>query len=285
MPELPEVETIRRQLDDGLRGKTIARIELLRSERETPRGRKFVRTLQGCVVERIERRAKLLIWKFKGGGALVAHLKMTGKFVFAGRDYAPGKHDRAIFEFESSAAAASRARRSSRQDTTRLVWSDVRQFGFLRVVNDAELNRLLAAYGPEPLEASGEELAARLERPKTRTVKAALLDQATIAGVGNIYADEALHRAGLRPTRRLGRLTASDRLRLAREIQNVLCESIARRGTSASDYVDARGEKGGFLSSLRVYGRAGSACRKCNTPVKRIVLGQRGTHYCPECQE
>ncbi len=269
MPELPEVETIRRQLDRRLRGKTIARIELLRTGRETPRGRRFVAALEGRIIKRVERRAKLLIWRFAGGGALAAHLKMTGRLVFVGGDYEPGKHDRAIFYFRG---------------TQRLIWSDVRQFGFLRIVKDAELDRLLSAYGPEPLETSVGELASRLERPKTRTVKAALLDQAAIAGVGNIYADEALHRAGIRPTRRLGRLTQADRLRLAREIQNVLRESIAMRGTSASDYVDAKGERGGFLRLLRVYGREGLACRKCNTRVKRVVLGQRGTHYCPGCQ-
>ena len=251
MLELPEVETIRRQLGRDCAARP-RRIELLRTD-AGPRGRRFVAALEGRIIKRVERRAKLLIWRFAGGGALAAHLKMTGRLVFVGGDYEPGKHDRAIFYFRG---------------TQRLIWSDVRQFGFLRIVKDAELDRLLSAYGPEPLETSVGELASRLERPKTRTVKAALLDQAAIAGVGNIYADEALHRAGIRPTRRLGRLTQADRLRLAREIQNVLRESIAMRGTSASDYVDAKGERGGFLASVQA------------SRVKRVVWSAE--HYCPD---
>jgi len=194
---------------------------------------------------------------------------MTGKFLIVDSAYQPTKHDRIRFEFD---------------DGTIMVWSDVRQFGFIHHVSVNELDDILSAYGPEPLETPAEILAARIETPKTRKLKVALLDQGVIAGIGNIYADEACHRAGLRPARRLGSLTSSDRLRVMREAKNVLTESLAQKGTSANDYVDTHGERGGFLGFLRVYGREGERCHACGTPIKRIVLAQRGTHYCPSCQ-
>lgn len=271
MPELPEVETIRRQLHQQLAGATIRSMELLRSGRESPMGEEFKKRLKGKTIERVERRAKLLIWRFTNDEALAAHLKMTGRFVFVGDDYTPTKHDRIIFHFDGKRS---------------LVWSDVRQFGFLRLFSNAsEVEVILSAYGPEPLEVEAAHLAEQLDRLSNRTVKAALLDQAVIAGVGNIYADESLHRAGIRPTRRLSSLTSAERLRLAQEIQTILAESIAQQGTSANDYVDTRGEKGGFLDLLRVYGRSQKSCRECQTLIKKIVLAQRGTHYCPSCQK
>jgi formamidopyrimidine-DNA glycosylase len=188
-----------------------------------------------------------------------------------------------MFEFVD--APALRPGRTSHVSAEYLVWSDVRKFGFVKFVERPEIESVMACYGPEPLEARAEELADRLKAPKTRMVKAALLNQEVIAGVGNIYADEALHRARIRPTRRLGSLTEKERLALAKDIQKVLCESIELGGTSANDYVDARGEKGGFLDFLRVYGRKGEGCRDCGTPIKRIVIGQRSTHYCPKCQK
>jgi len=276
MPELPEVETIAKQLDKKLRGRTIKSVELLQTGRETPQGSKFVKAVEGKKIERITRRAKLLIWNFTDGSAMLAHLKMTGRFVFVDKDYQLGKHDRAIFIFSGLRIADS--------GLVRLVWSDVRKFGFVKIVKPAELVDVMACYGPEPLESQAQELADRLKSPKTRMVKAALLNQEVIAGVGNIYADEALHRAKLRPTRRLGTLSIEDRLRLAKEIKRVLCEALKQGGTSANDYVDASGAKGKFLDFLRVYGRKGERCRECGTEIKRITIGQRGTHYCPKCQ-
>lgn len=277
MPELPEVETIARQLDKRLRGFTVKSVELLQTGRETPRGKLFVQALTGKKIEKIGRRAKLLIWYFTDGTAMLAHLKMTGRFVFVGKNYVSGKHDRAIFVFVHGRPSSNVAR-------TVLVWSDVRKFGFVKMVKAPELIEVLSCYGPEPLESQAQDLADRLKLPKTRMIKVALLNQEVIAGVGNIYADEALHRAKLRPTRRLGTLTGDDRLRLAREIKKILCESLEKGGTSANDYVDAGGEKGKFLDFLRVYGRSGEKCLDCGTAIKRMTIGQRGTHYCPKCQ-
>jgi formamidopyrimidine-DNA glycosylase len=269
MPELPEVETVKRQLHAGLAGKTIESVTLLKSGREKPAGKRFVEAVIGKTIEAVERRAKLLVYRFTDGTAMTAHLKMTGKFVFVDVDYASTKHDRMIFEFGD----------------TRLVWNDVRQFGFVHLVSGKELEEILSKYGPEPLITSKEQLAKSIERPKTRMIKAALLNQEVIAGVGNIYADEACHRAGILPMRRLGKMKEADRINLMRHLKELLDEAVKQRGTSANDYVDTEGKKGGFLSLLRVYGREGEKCLNCGDLIKRIVVAQRGTHYCGGCQK
>lgn len=270
MPELPEVETVRRQLHERIAGKTIRDVELYKVGRERPEGKKFVSAVVGKRLLGVERRAKVLIFRFNDGSAMLGHLKMTGKFLFVHKKYSPTKHDRMLFVFTGD---------------TRMIWSDVRMFGYLRFVNEQGAVEALSIYGPEPLETPAEALADRLKAPKTRKVKAALLDQTAIAGVGNIYADEACFRASIRPTRRLSTLTAADRLRLAQEIKNVLAESIAQKGTSANDYVDTDGEKGGFLNFLQVYGREEQPCRTCEKPIKKMALVGRGTHYCATCQK
>lgn len=269
MPELPEVETIRRQLHDRLAGRTIVRAELLRSGREFPASDAFISGVLEQQVVRVERRAKLLVWRFNNGTSMLGHLKMTGKFLFVAKHTVPGKHDRLRFVFDNG---------------EHVMWSDVRQFGYVKLIANDELERLFSGIGPEPLSTPIDELAARFVRPKTRKIKTALLDQSAIAGVGNIYADEACHRAGIRPTRRIASLTRADRIRLMSEVVQVLQESIAQKGTSANDYIDATGERGGFLALLRVYGRGGEPCRTCSIPIKKIILGGRGTHYCPNCQ-
>lgn len=269
MPELPEVETVRRQLHARLAGRVFRDVSIWKAGREFPPGDAVAGALRGRRIVSVDRRAKLLLWRLDDGHALSAHLKMTGRFTFVEGGAIEGKHDRVAFDFD---------------DGTRVVWADIRKFGFLRLLDAAETEATLAAYGPEPLEADAETLAARFASPAKRAIKAALLDQAVLAGVGNIYADEALHRAGIRPTRPVRRLSAAERLRLAEAVRSILAESLAQRGTSANDYVDTDGERGGFLDLLRVYGREGEPCRSCGGPIKRIVLGQRGTHFCPVCQ-
>ncbi len=269
MPELPEVETIRYQLALRLEGTKIEDIVIWKTGRETPVGREFVQSLIGRKIQTIERRAKLLIWRLDDDRALTAHLKMTGRFVFVNTDYQPAKHDRMLFQLSGG---------------TRLVWADMRQFGFLRLVDQETLDCILDMYGPEPLEVEPAVLAERLVKPGTRKVKVALLNQEVIAGVGNIYADEACFRAGIHPTRNLGSLKQDDRLRLAQAIQEVLRESLARKGTSARQYVDTMGSRGAFKDFLRVYARAKQPCLICQTPIEKILVGQRGTHFCPVCQ-
>jgi formamidopyrimidine-DNA glycosylase len=269
MPELPEVETVKRQLHTCLAGRRILRVEVWKKGRMQPEGSAFSQRVQDRVVQSVERRAKLLIFKLDDGYALTSHLKMTGKFVFVQTDYQRQKHDRILFVMD---------------DGTRVVWSDVRQFGFIHHVSAGELAEILLAYGPEPLETEAMRLAERISQPKTRILKSALLNQRVVAGLGNIYADEACHRAGLRPMRRLGSLSKTDRESVMRHAQDILRESIAQKGTSVNDYVDTQGQRGGFLGWLQVYGRAGEACLRCKGKIKKMVLVQRGTHYCPSCQ-
>jgi len=270
MPELPEVETVRRQLHAALAGQTILKVALYLTGREVPAGPLFVAGVVGKTVESIDRRAKLLIWRFTDGSGFVGHLKMTGKFLLVPLDYTPAKHDRLKFITKSSA----------------VIWNDVRKFGYVKAfANAAELESLLTSYGPEPLISTAADLASRLLTPKTRVLKAALLDQTVIAGIGNIYADEACHRSGLRPTRRLSTLSAAQRLTLSTEIKNVLSASLALNGTTSNNYLDVNGERGGFVDFLQVYGRAGQPCRTCASPIKKLTLAGRGTHYCPQCQK
>lgn len=273
MPELPEVETIRRQLDQRLRGATIKKIELFRTGRERPVGKAFIEALTGQTIQSVDRRAKLLIWRLKNTQAILAHLKMTGKFLFVDQTQEVTKHDAIRFTCTSSEG-----------EMFFLVWNDVRKFGFMEVVSAERLKTTLEAYGPEPLDVPPETLASCLRSPKTRLLKAALLNQACIAGIGNIYADEACHRVGIHPRRTLGSLSNTERLHLARAIQAVLLESLDLRGTSAHTYMDTSGSKGGFFSFLRVYGREGGPCRTCGTAIEKFRLVQRGTHVCPKCQ-
>lgn len=271
MPELPEVETIKRQLHDRLKGRVISGVEIWKTGRETPVGNKFVQAILGKKLIGVNRRAKILIFQFVDGSAIVGHLKMTGKFLFVPKNYTREKHDRILFVLSGG--------------RERLVWSDVRTFGYLKCVTAKGLDEALCKYGPEPLEASIEELAERLLTPLSRTIKAALLNQECIAGVGNIYADEACHRAGIRPTRRLASLTAKNRSEVIKEVKKILQKSIDLKGTTANDYVDTNGTQGGFSALLKVYGRENQPCLKCKTPIKKIVLAGRGTHYCPTCQK
>ncbi|MCC7357675.1 bifunctional DNA-formamidopyrimidine glycosylase/DNA-(apurinic or apyrimidinic site) lyase [Candidatus Uhrbacteria bacterium] len=274
MPELPEVETVRRQLDERLRDSSIVSVHIFQMGREFPSGKKLIDALVGKRILHISRRAKLLLWDFTDGMTMSAHLKMTGRFVFVDEHVKNGKHDRILFELQHPLYG--------RQF---VMWSDVRKFGYISVLSKKEREEIVSSYGPEPLTTSVEKLADCFVLPKTRKIKSAILDQKTIAGVGNIYADEALFRAGILPMRTLGDISASERLSLAKNIIEILEESLLQQGTSSHDYVDTQGKKGGFLDFLRVYGREGEACRTCAEPISKIILNQRGTHFCRRCQK
>lgn len=270
MPELPEVETVCRQLDERLSGKAILELRVLAGGKLLPSADVVAQTVRTKSVRRVYRRAKLIIIELSDDSSLVVHLKMTGRLVFESATEPAGKHDRAHFVFTSG--------------NDRLTWADVRRFGYIKAMTQDDLTALFADYGPEPLELSPEELAMHLPKRKT-SIKALLLNQEIISGVGNIYADEAFHRAGIRPGRRAHTLTAADRVRLATHLQDILRESIAQRGTSANDYVDTTGGRGGFLSLLRVYGRAGEPCLACATPLSASRVAGRGTVFCARCQK
>ncbi len=276
MPELPEVETVMRGLSLRLTDRVLTRLTLNRHDlrRKFPEGLR--ERIEGRRVERLERRAKYILMHFSGGGVLIAHLGMSGRMVIAngGGSLAADPHDHVIFRFD---------------DGTVVSFNDARRFGLLDFAETAELARhpLLAALGPEPLSNAfnGPVLAAAL-RGKATPIKAALLDQRIVAGLGNIYVSEALYWAGLSPRRRAATVTGERAERLARAIRDVLDRAIAAGGSSLRDYVQASGELGYFQQHWAVYGKEGEPCPACDCRqgVRRITQGGRSTFYCAKRQ-
>ena len=261
MPELPEVETVVRTLAPHLVGRTITRAEF-RSRFVTPGDRvAFAARLAGRQIESIERRGKF-IWIRLDSGHLAVHLGMTGRLLFNGVE---GPHTQGLFEFGDAM----------------LIYDDPRQFG--RIEWSRGVPERIAALGPEPLLIGGEDFAARLRLRSTK-VKPLLLNQSFLAGLGNIYVDEALFRASIHPNTPANRMSRARALGLHQAIVQILSMAIAHRGSSISDYVDADGARGGFQNLHQAYGREGKPCLRCGTAIRRIVVAQRGTHYCPKCQ-
>jgi len=275
MPELPEVETVRRQLAGTLIGRTIERITLRRTDVIRGAGpRRFRETLRGQTVEALDRRGKALIVRLSDGVALLVHLGMTGRFCLAPPGVPLAEHTHMIAYLA---------------DGGRLVFRDPRRFGHLELTCADALDETetLRNVGIDAL--APEFTAARLSEAlagRTAPIKAALLDQRRFAGVGNIYACEALFRAHIDPTALCGELDAQQVKALHRALRAVLRASIAAEGTTIADYVNGNGVPGGFQRRLRVYGREGEACpsRGCTGTIARIVQSNRSTFYCPLCQ-
>lgn len=274
MPELPEVETIRRDLEPEITGRVINGIEVHHDDIVLAPGdaRSLRRRLKGRRIDRVGRRAKYLLFHLDDGSVLQTQLRMSGRFVL-GRD-APDPA-----EFRHIAA------RLHLDDGRTLFYDDTRRLGGLRLL-DADLwTSEEARLGPEPLESTYRAAdLARALAPTRAPVKNALMDQRRVAGVGNIYASEALFRARVDP-RRPGRELADDEVkRLHRSLRSVLREALDQAGTSFQNYRAVNGRSGGFQSLLRVYGRDGEPCGKCRRPIERIVQAGRSTFYCPSCQ-
>jgi formamidopyrimidine-DNA glycosylase len=255
MPELPEVETTVRALAPHVTGRTILQARFF-----TPRilGGKAEPDLAGRTIVAVGRRGKYILLDL-GGDVLSIHLGMTGKLLV---NAPPQAHTRAWFTLDGAT----------------MNFVDPRMFGRIEW-NPARIAKL----GPEPLEVPFDEFASRLKARRTR-IKALLLDQTFLSGVGNIYADESLHRALIHPRASAARLAPERARRLYKAIRQVLAEAIASGGSSISDYVDAEGRKGWFQMHHRVYQRDGEKCRRCGGTIHRILVSQRGTHYCPGCQ-
>jgi formamidopyrimidine-DNA glycosylase len=267
VPELPEVETIARDLDPLVRGR---RIMKLRAAHKPPVFDKHSlppRTIEGRMIQSVGRAGKFIIFELGDDLRLAIHLRMTGSVLYQSTS-ATVPYTRATFVLDNGA---------------RLVFADVRKFGRMRVFRGDPRSAL--GLGVDPF---AEELTAALlgdlTRGRTTPVKSWLLDQKRLAGVGNIYACESLFHARVRPKRRVGKLSPQERARLLVCLRRVLRSAIQHRGSSVDDYVDAGGKEGAFQKQLTVYGRAGMPCRRCGTPIRRIVLGQRGTFFCPVCQ-
>jgi formamidopyrimidine-DNA glycosylase len=271
VPELPEVETISRGLANAIVGKTIARVEVRMAKiAVAPPGVGFAEALRGARVAGVGRRGKFVVVELGSGRRLAIHLRMTGRLIVQApgvREAHPYTH--VLLHF---------------RDGWRLCFADVRQFGRMRLLEAGD--PWDADGGLEPLsEAFTSQAFVSMLDGRRTSIKAFLLDQKHISGVGNIYACEALWEAGIRPSRPAFRLTKPARRRLHGAIQDVLLRSIEARGTSVDDYVDAEGLKGGFQNELSVYGRGGEPCRRCGSPIVRTVLGQRGTWWCRGCQK
>lgn len=273
MPELPEVEIIRGQLEKELVGARIAACELGLPRlvtHPTPLG--YRRGLKGRRVECVARRGKYLLIELEGDRELVLHLGMTGSLMLSPHHGERPRHTHIVFQLE---------------DGRDLLYVDPRTFGETALLGRGDREPLpgLHRMGPEPLsgEFTCEELASAL-RGKCR-VKSALLDQSRVAGIGNIYADESLHRAGVNPLRRLDTLSPAEIECIHAAVREVLREAISRGGSSVSDYVNLRGERGGFQDSHRVYRREGEPCSTCGTAIRREVISGRSSYFCPRCQK
>ena len=272
MPELPEVETIVRGLREQIPGATISKVsvkhpDILGADSVS----KFQRALRGRTMNSVDRRAKNIVIALDDGSTLVIHLGMTGRLMVTKTPASTGlRHVAVRFDFE---------------DGRTLLYDDVRRFGRLEHFESGHWDRRALEFGVEPLsDAFTAEKLFELTRLSVTPIRNWLLDPYRIAGIGNIYANEALFRAGVRPTRRANKLTRADAARLRDTLRAVLQESIDRRGTTLNDYRDAQGQEGAFLTLLQVYDRAGEPCVKCGTPIKRIVLSNRSAYYCPRCQ-
>lgn len=273
MPELPEVETISRDLRDKLSGHTIKRAEVF-WDREIgyPSVPEFLEFVRGRRIEGTARRAKFVVIRLSDNATLLTHLKMTGQLLYVGAAEPPNRYTRVLLHLDRG---------------KQLRFVDIRKFGRMYLVEADRLQDFpkIAELGPEPLEEAFTLAAFRalLKRRKGR-IKPLLMNQGFLAGMGNIYVDEALFRSGIHPLRPSATLKPKDVAKLHQAIIDVLEESIANRGSSIDDYRDPAGQKGYHHVYLRVYGRTGEACLVCGTPIRKMVVGGRGTHFCPKCQ-
>jgi formamidopyrimidine-DNA glycosylase len=289
MPELPEVETVRRGLEPILVGNEFARVEQRRPDLRFPLPKRFGERLSGRRIEALDRRAKYLLARLDDGEVLVMHLGMTGRFSidqngqfgqFAHEQKPAPKHEHIVFHLG---------------DGTSVRYSDARRFGYMDLIPNKRLDQhaLFKGLGVEPLspDFTADWLASRL-KGKATSIKAALIDQKLIAGLGNIYAGEALFRAGISPLKLAGSLVTKSGKpttkteALVTAVKTVLEDAIKAGGSSLRDYRRADGELGEFQHRFKVYGREGKACSRkgCGGTVRRIVQGGRSTFYCPTCQ-
>ncbi len=271
MPELPEVETTRRGIRAALRGRRVTGFVLRNHRLRWPVDRALTKVLPGQRVRDVRRRAKYLLVDLDGG-TLIAHLGMSGSLRVLPASTPWLKHDHYEIQFDKGGC---------------LRFNDPRRFGSLHwVTGDPLEHPLLAGLGPEPLgrDFDGSYLAGRAQGRKV-AIKQLIMDQRVVVGVGNIYASEALFRAGIHPRRAAGKVSRARYDKLAEGVRAVLGEAIRQGGTTLRDYVNADGTPGYFRQKLYVYERDGQPCRRCGTPIRKLAQGQRSTYFCPACQK
>lgn len=273
MPELPEVESIRRSLAEKLTGRWIREVEILLPRQiKWPDAPGFSARLMGHQIIRLGRRGKYLLFVLDQGGYLIFHLRMTGRLLYAQNGFVQDAYARILFHLDGDAL---------------LVYADTRTLGAVYALQSDELWRIrgLAEMGPEPLtDAFSIAYLQKVLKGKQGKIKSFLLNQKFIGGIGNIYADEALFLAGIHPLRKAGSLSDEEVKRLHQSVNQVIREGIAEGGTTFRDYIDGNGKKGHHQEHLFVYHRQGQPCRNCGACIEKIVVGGRGTHFCPHCQ-
>lgn len=288
MPELPEVETVRRGLYELVRGRTIAQVAH-DTDKSFPNATADVRAfLIGATITDVRRRAKVLLIELSTGYTLVVHLKMTGQLVFVGADARFGAghpNDSLIGELPDKSTRVT----FTFTDDSHLHFNDQRKFGWVRLMPTVEVPNIdfMKKVGPEPLDAdfTPEEFMQRFKRRAKTSIKAALLDQTVIAGVGNIYADEGLWGARIHPRRLVGSLTEAEFYRLYDEIRAVMNLAIDKGGSSNHTYINAEGKRGSYMDFARAFRREGQPCpRHPDVMIEKIRVAGRGTHICPVCQ-
>lgn len=276
MPELPEVETVARGLQKSVAGRRILSVWLGKTDFiDNPAA--LEQFLPGQAIDRVERYGKFMLLRLsarpvESNGekqrALLVHLGMTGNLAPASAAQPQAKHTHARFTLD---------------DGRELRYTDPRRFGRIAYLEDASLSAELAKFGAEPLLIGAEEFAARI-RGRHARIKALLLDQTVLRGVGNIYADESLWRARIHPAKLAARLTLAEARALRKALQSVLQRAIAMRGSSISDFLDAEGQPGEYQLHHRAYGREGEKCHRCRARIRRTIVAGRGSYFCPRCQ-
>ncbi len=287
MPELPEVETVRRGLAELIPGKTVTAAYHIDSPKSFPNAAADVRQfLLGSTILSVSRRAKVLLIELDTQYSLVIHLKMTGQLVYRGDQVFGAGHpnDSLIGELPD------RSTRVALEfgDGSKLFFNDQRKFGWVKLIPTLEVPSIdfMKKVGPEPLEAdfTGQQFADRFTRRARTNIKAALLDQTVIAGVGNIYADESLWAAKIDPRRLAGSLSKADFDRLYQELRAVMNLAIEKGGSTDKNYVNAEGKRGSYMDFARVFRREGQKCPRCDNEIIKIRWAGRGTHLCTNCQ-
>lgn len=277
MPELPEVETIKNQLDRRLEGKRIKEVKIFLSKIIRGKTDFFVKKTVGARIKKVWRRAKMIIIELENGYSLVIHLKLTGQLLFytqEKKDY--GKHTHLVFHFS---------------DKSVLIFNDLRRFGYFSLCLSKDLEKFFQEkkLGPEPLDKDFtlDRFQKLLQKKERARIKPLLMNQSFLAGIGNIYSQEACWAAKISPVRVAGTLKKSEVRELYCCLLKILKAAVKQGGTTAADenYVDARGNKGKYAARLKVYQREGEKCFRCGEKIKRIVLQGRGTAYCPGCQQ
>ena len=270
MPELPEVETIRCELQNLITGKKIKRVDIRLAKIIKAPATVFSQAALGATIKKISRRAKILIFELDNGVSIIFHLKLSGQLIFNG---ALNKHTHLIFYFT---------------DNTHLIFNDLRKFAYVKLIKTNELPDFIKkeGLGPEPLkkEFTLRKFQALLEKKPNAKIKPWLMDQKNIAGIGNIYSAEILFAAGVHPFRKNNALKTAEIKKIFQNIKKILCQAIKYKGTSAENYLDAFGKEGSYFRRLKVYSQEGKKCLKCQGEIKRIKISGRSAYFCPRCQ-